>query len=507
MHFKRVLMLVLLLFAFSDHVFGQASLPWLRPEQRRGQEAEEVSESQLPLVRARIEGSSEVWVGQAIPLNVEVIVPSWFAGAPKFSELEVPNALTLNPEGAVNFVVQSGGKTFSAQGQRYLIFPQVRGKYTVPSAKVEVTYAMPDGKPSAPAILASPPIQFEARLPAGAEGAKYYLTTSNFRINQSLDRKLEGLKVGDSFTRTVDMTAEDTVGISLPPLTFEARAGIRLYPGTPKVSEKAERGKIEATRTETATYVLEREGRYTLPEIAIVWWNPQTKRMNKARLPAIELQVQANSGYNTEVFARSQEPEEKPVEEPGRTGMEHLKASLHWLGLLLGVFLLLLVLWRILNKKGISIKSYFQEIRKRRAEAEITYFKRFRKASLSNDTKATLRELMFWLDRTNTRPVAPTLEQFERESGIPELSKEGEALKDLLFARSAELGPMELQKKWSGKPFYRLVAKARKAQIQRNKGPKRRGGEQIISLNPHARFFSSSVETENLKSWTKRKTN
>jgi hypothetical protein len=483
MRFKPVFVFGLLLLALTEIAFGQASLPWLRPEQPKGPTTEEVLESQLPLVRARIEKSGEVWVGQAVPLSVEVIVPTWFTGAPKFPELEVPNAVTLSPEGALNFVVQSGGKTFSAQGQRYLIYPQVKGKYTVPPVKVQVNYASPDGKPSPPAILASLPIHFEARMPAGAEGAKYYLTTSNLRISQSLDRKLEGLKVGDSVTRTVDMTAEDTVGISLPPLKFEAPEGIRLYPGTPKVSEKAERGKIEATRTESATYILEKEGRYTLPEIVIVWWNPQTKRMNKARLPAIELQVEVNSGYNTEAFASSQEAEEKPLEQPGRTVLERLKASLHWVGLLLGVSLLLLVLRRILNAKGISIKSYFAEIRKRRANAEITYFKRFRKASLSNDTKATLRELMFWLDRTYTRPVAPTLEQFVRESGMPELSKEGDALKGLLFDRPGEVGPMELQRKWSGKRFYRLVAKARKAQIQKNKGPKRRE-EQILSLNP-----------------------
>ena len=484
MRFKPVLMLVLLLVYFSSHAFGQASLPWLKSEQPKQPQTEEVSESQLPLVRARIEKSGEVWVGQAVPLNVEVIVPSWFTGAPRFPELEVPNAVTLSPEGAVNFVVQSVGKTFSAQSQRYLIYPQVKGKYTVPLVKVQVTYALPDGKPSPPAMLASPPIQFEARLPAGAEGAKYYLTTSSFRISQSFDRTLERLKVGDSVTRTVDMTAEDTVGISLPPLKFEAPEGIRLYRGTPKVSEKAERGKIEATRMDTATYVLEKEGRYTLPEIAIVWWNPEKKVMNKASLSTIELSVQANSGLNAEVFASSREPEEKLVEGSQQTVLELFKASLNWVVLLLGLFLFLLILRRILSSKGISIRSWLEERKRRRADAEITYFKRFRKASLSNDTRATLRELMFWLDRTDTRPVAPTLEQFVRESGMPELSKEGDALKGLLFARPARVGPTEVQRKWSGKQFYRLVAKARKAQIQKNKGPKRRA-EQIISLNPH----------------------
>ena len=150
MLFRAFFVSGLLLFALSDRAFGQTSLPWLSPEQPKEPQIQEVLESQLPLARVRLEGSGDVWVGQAVALNVEVIVPSWFTGAPSFPELEVPNAVALSPEAVVNFVVQSGGKTFSAQGRRYLIFPQVKGRYTVPPAKIEVTYALPDGKPSPP---------------------------------------------------------------------------------------------------------------------------------------------------------------------------------------------------------------------------------------------------------------------------------------------------------------------------------------------------------------------
>ncbi len=483
MRFKLFLVFGLVLFAFSECAFGQVVLPWAKPEQLKGAETEEVSESQLPLVRARIEGNGEVWVGQVVPLRVEVIVPSWFTGAPRFHELEVPNAVTLSPEGTVNFVVQSGVKTFSGQSLRYLIYPQIKGKYTVPSAKVEVTYALPDGTPSQPRLLASSPVQFEARIPPGAEGAKYFLTTTNFLITQSLDRKPDALRVGDSITRTVDMTAEDTVGIGLPPLKFEAPEGIRLYSGTPKVSEKAERGKIEATRTESATYVLEKEGQYTLPEITILWWDPQKKRMNKDSLPPIGLQVQSNSGFSTEVFASSQEPEKTQVEEHSRTVLERLKASLPWVLLLLGVCLLLLILRRILSWKGISIRSSLAERKRRRADAERTYFERFRKASLSNDARGSLRELMFWIDRINTRSAAPTLKQFVEQSGMPELLKETNQLSESLFAEMIETDHVEPERKWSGKSFYKLVASARRARIRKDKKPQGRG-EQMLSLNP-----------------------
>jgi len=483
MRFKPVLISGLLLIALSGNAFGQPSLPWASSEQPKGPETEGVLESQLPLVRARIEGSGEVWVGQAVPLNVEVIVPTWFTGAPRFPELEVPNAVTLSPEAAVNFVVQSAGKTFSAQGRRYLIFPQVKGKYTVPSAKVEVTYAMPDGKSSAPTYLSSSSLMFEARVPAGAEGAKYFLTAKNFQIVQSLDRKLEGLKVGDSITRTVNMTAEDTVGMTLPPLSFEAPEGIRLYTGVPKISEKAERGKIEAARTETATYVLEKEGRYKLPEIVILWWDSQKKKMNKARLPAMEFQVEGNAGYNAEVFASSEEIGGKPSDEPRRTVLDRLKASLHWVFVALGLLVFLLIARRILLLRGISLRYWLAEWRRRKAKAETTYFKRFQKASLSNDARATLRELMFWLDRLNIQPNASTFEGFARESGIPELLKEGDILKNSLFARPTATGPSEFQGEWSGKAFYKLVAQARRVQIRRSKKPQLRG-QRILSLNP-----------------------
>ncbi len=483
MRIKTVIISGLMLLALSEPAFSQTSLPWARSEEPKRPETEEVLESQLPLARVRIEGRGEVWVGQAVPLNVEVIVPAWFTGAPKFPELEVANAVVLSPEAAVNFVVQSGGKTFSAQGRRYLIFPQAKGKYTVPSAKVEVTFALPDGKPSPPKLLASPPGQFEAHMPPGAEGARYFLTTDNLQIRQSLDRKPEGLKTGDSISRTVTMTAQNAVGISLPPLNFEAPEGVRVYPGMPKVTETAERGKIEATRVETATYVLEKEGRYRLPEIAILWWGPQTKKMNKALLPAIEFKVEKNSVYNPEVFAGSEEIEKQPPDEPKRTLLDRLRPLWSWGPAILGILVFLVAARHILSMKGIFVRSWLAERRRQRADAEIIYFKRFRKASLSNNARGTLRELMFWLDRTNTRPTAPTLEQFARKSGMPELLKEGEALNGLLFARPAKAESLGPRREWAGRPFYRAVAQARRAQIRRTKRPQSRE-ESILSLNP-----------------------
>ncbi len=459
---RRILVALLALCALPGWASGQVVLPWARPEAPTAPEAEAISESQLPLVRAHVEGGAAVWVGQAVVLNVEVIVPTWFTSAPVFPQLEVKNAVALSPEGAVNFIIQSGGKIFAAQSQSYLIYPQAEGTYTVQPLKVGVTYALPDEKPSPPKLLASPSIQFEARMPPGAEGAKYFLTADNFQITQSLSRKPDTLQIGDSVNRTVTMTAQNTVAISLPPLKFEAPEGIRAYAGVPKVLETAERGKIEATRTESVTYVPEKQGQYTLPDISILWWNPRTKTMNTASLPAVELKVQGSSS-NPELFASSQGGEDSSGK--AEAGLWKLvNPALRWTLSLLTAGFLFLVLWRALRLRGFSLGSYLAERRRRKAESEVTYFTQFRKASLADDPKAALRHLMRWLDRVNTGPTALTLRQFLTHSRMPELEDAIRELEDRLFAPQMQIrtGQVEARKRWSGTRLYALVAKARR---------------------------------------------
>ncbi|MEW6742790.1 MAG: BatD family protein [Planctomycetota bacterium] len=454
--------------AFPESALARGVLPPASPQVPKSAESEGVSESELPLVRAHLEGSAEVWVGQAVSLDVEVIVPTWFTSAPTFPQLEVENSATLSPEGAVNTVVQAGGKTFAAQTRRYLFCPQTRGRYTVPSISVGVTYGLPDGKSSPAKLLSSPPVPFEARMPPGAEGAKYFLAAESFRIRESVEGKPDELKLGDSLARTVTMTAEHTVGMSLPPLEFQAPEGVRLYPGIPKITETAERGTIEATRTETATFVPEKEGLYRLPEITILWWDPQTEQMNKAELPSIELEVQAVSGHDRELFASSATDETSSgvAEDKLR---KHLSTALQWGAPLLAMTLILLVIRHLLALKGLSLALYLAERRRQRAEAESAHFRQFRRASRTHDPRAALRRLMLWLDRATAGPSTPTLRRFVTESGVPELAERAGELTDLLFARQTNAEQVEAQREWSGKGLYKLVAKARRLQKKRSK--------------------------------------
>jgi hypothetical protein len=340
---------------------GQPTLPWASAARPGTPPADAVTEAQLPLARVRLETGSAVWVGQAVPVVVEVIVPSWFTGAPAFPDLEFPKTITLSPEPAWNFTVPSGRQTFAGQARRYLVFPLAQGRYEVPAVGVKVSYSLPGGQPSAPvALLAADSVSFEARVPAGAGNARYFLTTDGFRLSQSLDRKPGEMRIGEALTRTLTMTARNTVGMSIPQLRFEAPGGIGVYPGTPAVAETAERGTIEATRTESVVYVAEQAGHYTIPEVTVHWWNPKTNVMNLATAPAVVVDVRA-AAYSPEAFASSRAERDRS-EQAGPPTRAWLGPAMRWALALGAAGLLLPNVCRVLGSRR---RSWAAELHRR----------------------------------------------------------------------------------------------------------------------------------------------
>lgn len=446
--------------------FGQVRPPWASVATPAAPAGETVSESQLPTARARLEAPSPVWVGQAVPVVVEVIVPTWFTDPPAFADLQVPDAVTLSPEPSWNFVVQSGRQSFSGQARRYLLFPQSEGRCSVPAQSVSVTYAVTGGVAPRLRTLTTNAITFQVRVPPGASGAKYFVTTDGLGLTQTLTPHVVELKVGDSVTRTITMTASGTVGMSLPPLQFEAPDGLVVYPGVPRVADHAERGDVRATRTETATFVARRDGHYRLPEITVLWWNPRTRVMNHASAPAVEFDVRATTAYQVETFAEDQTTV-VPLADARADWRALLAPAVRRSVLPAAVTIALLLARRLLRRRRPSGSSVLGGWRTRRDEAEGTWFRRFRRAALSGDPHRALRSLMSWLDRGNTRPRVPTLARFAGDSRVPTLPEEVVTLERVLFAARAGAtdGQNAVHGRWRG---WRLLDAAGRARRRLN---------------------------------------
>ena len=149
-------------------------------------------------------------VGQPVTVVVEVLVPTWFTAAPRFSSLDVDDAITIFEDRGVNFTERIDGQTWSGQSRSYHIYPQRPGAYEIEAISVRLRYNS-DAGPHAQVTVSPPPVAFEAEVPPGARDLPYFISSTALEIEQSFDLRPETLKVGDAFTRTITISVADAL--------------------------------------------------------------------------------------------------------------------------------------------------------------------------------------------------------------------------------------------------------------------------------------------------------
>jgi hypothetical protein len=366
-----------------------------------------------------------VTVGQPVALTVDVFVPTYFTGAPRFPQLDVKDAMVVFVDEGQNLTESVGEVAYAGQRRSYLIYPQREGAFEIPSFEVKVSYAV-DGKASPRTSASARGGSFTATVPEAARRLEHFIATPSFQLTEATDRTLEGLKVGDSITRTITMTAVEAFAMMLPPLPFPPVDGLRVYPAEPRLSDSGgERGETRVgKRVESVTYVLEKEGQYRVPAIDIDWWDTVARTVRRASLPELALTVAANPDLKAEI-PLPEDPSEKP---PPPDPWKPLREALRRYGPLAAVLLLFMaLLLRLFRARIRALRERHQARRVEREESAAAYRERLRKAALSGPTEllaATYR----WLDRRNGSTVAARLDCFAKESGDPALPGLADAL-------------------------------------------------------------------------------
>lgn len=388
-----------------------------------------------PIVRVQVEsGAKPVMVGQQVRVNVTVLVPNFFGGAPQWPALELDGATAIMQDSAQNVNETIGGETYVGIQKTYLVTPQREGDFTLPPAKIAFKYAAEPGKPPAAAEVTLPATKFTAKLPAGMAPGAAAGPAAKVTVKQTLDRDLAGLKAGDAITRTVDTYALRTQSMMIPPPSFAAPAGVRLYRKDPKLTdEKGPRGEfIGGRRIDTATYVFEKPGDYTLPEIDVAWFNAATAKSENAVAPALKVTVGPGTGAPPAIA-----PEAAPGE-PAKAIAP--RSAIPWKALALGAVLVLVVavaavwLWR--RARPVAVR-WLAERERAREESEPAYFARLEAACASGNAVSAYRALLAWARKARLAPRGRAIDALEQHlfagahSGV---GWDGQALRNELKA-------------------------------------------------------------------------
>lgn len=439
--------------------------------------------AQGPFVRATLEPAKNILVGQPVHLSVTVYVPNYFTGSPDFPEFDLPNAVVVLPQDRPqNTNTTIGSTTYAGITQVYTIYPQQAGGFKLPKILLEVPYASAPPKTTI-AHVALPQLSFTADVPAAAKQLPYFLPTTQLTMRQKWLSEFKHLKAGDTFQRTITVTALHTQAMMIPPLPFDAPDGIRVYTDQPHLQNQmtALTVFVAGVRTESAKYLILKEGDYTLPAVEVQWWNTTSNKLMTATLPPVHFTAAANPDFVAEL-----PPEMPPTVAPQPAHVSFWQRYKQWfLKGIPAVAVLLIVgwlAWTYLLKMYRSLKTW----RWRRAHSEEAYFHHTIASLRRNHAEASYKWLLEWL--TVAYPGV-NLRDFTNRTGDTEFIAEMNAL-------GAQLYSSARPDAWNGARLAHLLRQYRTHEtrhIQNGALPPLNPKDFPHATNAHRTFYSEDM--------------
>ena len=382
-----------------------------------------------------------VVVGQQVTVKMMVLAPNYMPSPPVLPDFQIRNAVTRGL-GNVNQSETRDGVSYAGILYEAAVFPQEVGSYAFAGGKVTVTYAA-DPPQTRTVAIEMPRVAFEAFIPEAARDLDPFVSASSLALEQKVERSSQDLKVGDSIKRTITVKVAGTPAMLVPPPAFGKIDGLALYPDEPVLQDNLDRRSsvLSGTRTDAATYMLQRAGDYTLPAIDFAWWNARDSKIERARGDAVMVHVADNPALQASA----------PGEPSGASWDWHAPVFWlldHWLLTVIALLLAGAVTW--------FVPAAVREIRERMAARRSAYlaseawsFAQLRSAIHGHDPQKAYFALLGWLDR-----LTPAQRQSARD---PLLDREIDSIESNLF------GPQNAGiAAWSPRRLLKRVTAARR---------------------------------------------
>ncbi|MUK40510.1 hypothetical protein GNP61_02975 [Aliivibrio fischeri] len=235
-----------------------------------------------------------VAINQPVILTIDIATPRWFTDGTVIEHISIPNIIAQQRNlQATNYSLMNGEQTWSHQRWEIPLFPQQSGQFTIPPIGVKVTVSVETGK-SITGILSTQPHRFSTQRPTSqmtnpdewivAPSASLtqewqYSSSNKSKINKSKDDKAFQLKVGDAITRTTTLAVSDSLAMLLPAIIPNKQmSSLQRYVVPVQLTDLNNRGNFTSIKKESETYILQKGGKITLPQISIPFWNTTTQQ-------------------------------------------------------------------------------------------------------------------------------------------------------------------------------------------------------------------------------------
>ncbi|AEF98553.1 BatD family protein [Methylomonas methanica] len=319
------------------------------------------------------------------------------------SDPEIKDALVEKLGEDSTYSTQINGVDYWVTERKYAIFPQQSGLFTIAplTLTAEVVSNVNNRRPRFNGFfnrqatetrrVSSDAITLNVLpVPSSFTGSAW-LSAESVTLNQSWSTDNLQTKVGEPLTRTITLTAKGTTVGQLPELSKSSNIqGLKTYPDQPVLKEDKQSDGMTAIREEKIAYIPSQPGQYTLPALAISWFNTETQKTEVARLPEVKLTA-LSAGNNQTSQPAAQPLEQAPLVQSGR---DRSQSPLFWQGLagILGLGWLTHIVW-IYRVNRINTASKPRQSQKQTA---FDRQKPLKTACLHNNPQAAKQALLQW---------------------------------------------------------------------------------------------------------------
>lgn len=125
---------------------------------------------------------------------------------------------------------------------------------------------------------------------------KVWLPAKQVTLEERWSSAPDQLKIGDSITRTLTLTALGQSSATLPPLELNLPEDLKSYPDKADLDESINSDGLLGKRTESIAIIPSHEGEYIVPALEVPWWDTVNQKVQIARLPERHISVLAATG-------------------------------------------------------------------------------------------------------------------------------------------------------------------------------------------------------------------
>ncbi|KTD69582.1 KQDN repeat-containing protein [Legionella steelei] len=201
---------------------------------------------------------------------------------------QVENALLIPLGENKRSQIQKNGVTYIAEEQNYAIFPQKSGALKIkPPVFSALLYEFNPERVQATAKTISLNVQ-----PIPKEySSKIWLPAKGVKLFEQYEHLDQTINQGNTLIRTVIIEGVGIPAQLLPTLKFAKTDGLSIYPEKGKDKNRITQGELIGRTEIKVTYLFNKAGKITIPELKLPWFNTETGKEEVASLPAKTFEV------------------------------------------------------------------------------------------------------------------------------------------------------------------------------------------------------------------------